>query len=194
MPETWLDGSCCWRDLLSSRVFRTNLKCIVVDECHKISWGTASGKAFCEAFSRIKNIRSFCSESVPVLALSATVDNDYTELVPASCGLSSQSLKIVHLCSDRVNIRLSTVKLKSKDDICCFNWILEMLIKSGVECPKILIYCRTQTLVGWLFEKFLLRLKNLKYLMAMYHANTLDHNKQKVMDSRYWKYTIGYCD
>jgi len=141
---------------------------------------------------------------VPVLALSAIVDNDYTELVSASCGLSSKSLKIVHLCSDRVNIRflcsdrvnirLSTVKLKSKDDICCFNWILEMLIKSGVECPKILIYCRTQTLVGWLFEKFLLRLKNLKYLMAMYHANTLDHNKQKVMDSRYWKYTIGYCD
>lgn len=40
-PEAWLNGS-RWKDLLSSNLFRKNLKCFVVDEAHKVSWGTPS--------------------------------------------------------------------------------------------------------------------------------------------------------
>ena len=72
-PESWLDND-CWQNVLSSDYFRKNLKCIVVDEVHKVSWGIASSSdetPFREAFSRIGSMRSFCCENVPVLALSA---------------------------------------------------------------------------------------------------------------------------
>ena len=94
---------------------------------------------FRDAFSRIGDIRSFVSEKVPVLALSATVDKDYRELVNISCSLSP-SVKLIYTCSDRPNIRLSVVKLKEKN-VLCFNWIFDLLIDRGVDCPTILIYC-----------------------------------------------------
>ena len=140
-PEAWLDNI-RWRDMLSSRLFRKNVKCFVVDEAHKVSWGTSTspdGKIFREAFSRIGSIRSICAEGIPILALSATVDKDYTQLVTASCSLSN-SLKVIHTCSDRPNIRLSIFKIKSKC-ISCFSWLFDFLIKMGDNCPKILIYC-----------------------------------------------------
>lgn len=65
--EAWLDNE-RWKTVLSSHVFRKNVVCVVVDEAHKVSWGEASadGVVFREAFSRNGDIRSFCSENVPV--------------------------------------------------------------------------------------------------------------------------------
>ena len=193
-PEAWLKGNNCWKDVLSSQHFRKNVKCFVLDEAHKVSWGTPSsldGEIFREAFSRIGEVRSFCTEGIPVLALSATVDRDYTELITASCSLSS-SLKFVYTCSDRPNIRLSFVKIKQKD-VSCFSWVFDLLISKGFHCPKVLIYGYSQELVGWLYEQFLVKLEKNAYkdsiklhenkLIAMYHADTLDHNKENVMDS-----------
>ena len=204
-PEAWLDDE-RWKAVLLSHMFRKNVVCIVVDEAHKVSWGKASvdGVVFCDAFSRIGDIRSFCSEHVPVLALSATVDKDYRELVNVSCSLSSQ-VKLIYTCCDRPNIRLSVVKLKEKS-VLCFDWVFNLLKDFGVECPKILIYCRTQLDVGFLFEQFLLnlnayayvnigdgsnvnRIKSSKdFLIGMYHADTDDKIKEKVLGS-----LVGDC-
>ena len=120
-PEAWLDDD-RWKAVLSSHYFRKNVVCVVIDEAHKVSWGEASsdGVVFRDAFSRLGDIRSFCSEHVPVLALSATVDKDYRELVNVSCSLSS-NVKLIYTCCDRPNIRLSLVKLKEKD-VLCFNY------------------------------------------------------------------------
>ena len=101
----------CWKNLLSSLLFRKSVKCIVVDEVHKVSWGVSNKegeKPFREAFSDIGLLRSFCSESVPVLCLSATVNSDYCELIKMSCSLS-KNVKIVYSCCDRPNIRLSII-------------------------------------------------------------------------------------
>jgi len=90
-PEAWLDSDDRWKNMLSSHFFRKNVKCIVVDEAHKVSWGVASpsdGAVFRNAFSRIGDMRSFVSEKVPVLALSATVDKDYREIINICCSLS----------------------------------------------------------------------------------------------------------
>ena len=193
-PESWLDDS-RWRNVLSSTFFRKNLICIVVDEAHKVSWGVPSpetGKAFREAFSQINTLRSFCDGKVPVLALSATVDQDLSHLISHCCGLSSNKVHTIYSASDRPNIRLSVVKLKSKD-VTCFEWLKKELCEKGENSPKILIYCRTQTLVGWLFEQFLIMLKEFAYknrvaknenlLIGMYHSCTLDSNKKKVLNS-----------
>ena len=162
-PEAWLDDQ-QWCNLLSTKFCRNNLICIVIDEAHLVSWGVPSEdseKAFREAFSRINTIRSFCGEHVPILALSATVDKDISHLISSLCGMS-RKLCTIFTSSDRKNIKLSMVNIKSKN-IDCFRWVLDQVRLLKEECPKISIYCRTQTLVGWLFEKFIFSLKNEAY-------------------------------
>jgi Superfamily II DNA helicase len=104
---------------------------------------------FREAFGQIGQIRSFCGEKVPFLALSATMESDYSSMIMEACNLS-RSVKVIHSCADRKNIRLSIVKIKSKS-IQCFKWLFSLLKKEGTACPKVLIYCRTKLLVSWLF-------------------------------------------
>ena len=36
IPEMWLSGSV--KEMLSSKFFRRNLVCVVVDEAHKVAW------------------------------------------------------------------------------------------------------------------------------------------------------------
>ena len=68
---------------MSSTFMIDNLACIVVDEVHKVTWGESSkkSKAFRETFSRIGEMRSTCRQNTPVLALSATIDVNLTDLV-----------------------------------------------------------------------------------------------------------------
>jgi len=192
-PEAWLNDP-NWCNALSSKFVRDNLTCIVVDEAHLVSWGLPSHeseRAFREAFSRISSLRSFCGETIPVLALSATVNQDLSHLISSCCGLS-KTLKTIYTTSNRENIRLSLVKLKSKDHN-CFQWVFDQIRDNGVDCPKILIYCRTQTMVGWLYEKFLNALKkdafkgkekiNENLLVGMYHSCSLDINKDRVLNA-----------
>ncbi|XP_066931720.1 bifunctional 3'-5' exonuclease/ATP-dependent helicase WRN-like [Clytia hemisphaerica] len=161
---------------------------------HIKSWGLPSsetGDIFREAFSRIGDLRSFCNEKVPILALSATVNIDFTELIIATCKL--RNLKIVHSCSDRPNIRLSHVSLPEKSPL-CFQWVVDQLREYRRSCPKILIYCRTQSLLFWLYAQVRFLLKGFAYiddvektpencLVGMYHSNTLDPNKALVLNS-----------
>ena len=186
-PEAWLNDP-NWCNALLSKFMRDNLICIVVDEAHLVSWGLPSHeseKAFREAFSRISSLRSFCGENIPVLALSAIVDQDLSHLISSCCGLS-KTLKTIYTTSNRENIRLSLVKLKSKDHN-CFQWVFDQIRDNGADCPKILVYCRTQRMVGWHYEKFLVALKkdafkdkkkdNENLLVGMYHSCSLDINE-----------------
>jgi len=187
-PENWLNKK--WRSLLTSQTFTKNLVCIVVDEVHKVTWGTVSQdsiKPFREAFGQISVLRSLCRGKVPILALSATIDFDLTTLVIESCNLSSK-LKIITSFSDRRNIRLSVVPIKRKD-FTHLQWILDMIVDKKELCPKIIIYCRTLKLVGWVYCKLL---KNLlltfpegtsKSLIGMYHSMTDEENKTRVLQS-----------
>lgn len=191
-PESWLNPQ--WENVLSSTFFRKNLKCIVVDEVHQVSWGYGdkdSGELpFREAFSRIGVLRSFCGENVPVLALSATVTSDYCDLITMSCSLSS-NFKLIVSCPDRPNIRLSVVKCPEKS-VSCFEFVIESITKFGVESPRMLIYCKSQMLVGWLYEQFLIKLTQKMFkdgvkstknaIVAMYHADTLPHIKDDIVN------------
>jgi len=113
-------------------------------------------KVFREAFSKIGEIRSFCSEKVPVLALSATIEMDFAEVVMAACSLSKK-VKTIFMPSNHPNIRLCNVKLKSRD-ASCFGWLFKLLTEKSDICPKVLIYCQSQNLLSWLFSQFLINL------------------------------------
>ena len=154
---------------------------------------TIINNIFREAFGRIGEIRSFCAEKVPILALSATIDIDFAEIVKACCALSKY-IKLIHSCSDRKNIRLSLTPMKSKS-VTCFHWLLESLITEKINCPKVLIYCKSQTLVSWLFGKFEAILddynafyidneKNPKNLLVnMFHCDSPEFVKTRCLES-----------
>ena len=198
-PERWLDQG--GKNILKISEVRLNLVAVVIDEVHKVSWGipsSSNSKAFREAFSRIGQIRTFCPERTPILALSATLDADLTELVKCSCELS-KNLKIVHYCSNRDNIRLSIVK--TSKSIKHLKWVLDSAKEYGELCPKVLIYCRSQATVGWLYSNFLNYLKDYAYkgnnkdeenclvgiypvencFLGMYHADTLYSTEKNAM-------------
>ena len=75
-PEAWLDNS-RWQEMLSSNLFRRNVKCFVVDEAHKVEWGTPSSREKVKHFvkhleelapsDRFALKRSLCWPSVPLL-------------------------------------------------------------------------------------------------------------------------------
>jgi len=68
--------------------------------------------------------------------------------------------------------------------------MFDFISNYGIKCPKILIYCRTQALVGWLFQQISFQLKHSAYknvksaeklLFRMYHTDTLPRNKENVL-------------
>ena len=152
---------------------------------------SSSEIAFREAFGRIGEIRSFCAEKVPILALSATIDIDFADMVKACCSMSKY-LKLIHSCSDRQNIRLSIVPIKTKS-ASCFNWLMQWLIEKKGECSKVLIYCNSQNLVSWLFGQFNSVLDHNIYvngikdpnnlLVNMFHADSPEFVKNRCLKS-----------
>jgi superfamily II DNA helicase RecQ len=192
-PEAWLNND-EWREMLSSKYLCKNVCCLVVDEVHKVSWGASSnsGSAFREAFGRISEIRSLCREHLPVLALSATVDIDLTELIISSCNLS-RNLRTIYTCSDRKNIRLSVVQIKNQEQLQYLLWIVKLLVDP--ECPRCIVYCRTVTLCGYVYENIYNLLskellpnglpigRGARQIISLFHSETLEKNKINVLDS-----------
>ena len=125
------------------------------------------------------------------MALSATVNVDYSDFIIATCKL--RNLQVVHSCSDRPNLRLSHVVIPEKNPL-CFQWVIDQLKEHRESCPKILIYCRTQTLLFWLHEQIRILLNDFAYvdgtektpencLVGMYHSHTLAPNKALALNS-----------
>lgn len=181
-PEAWLESDS--KDLLSSSHFQKHLKCIVVDEAHLVSWGhgdNSDEEPFRVAFGKICELRSFACENVPVLCLSATVGESNFDLISVSCGLSKNGFRTVFSCSDRPSIKLSLYHCEEKS-IDCFDWVIKLLEDTGVDCPKMLIFCRTQVLCGWLYEQFQFSSLDLTdKFVGIYHANSWPHKKDEYL-------------
>ena len=176
-----------WRDMLCTEYFATNVVCIVVDEVHKVCWGesTKLSMPFREAFSRINELRSIIKQDLPILALSATVDVDITKLVMASCSLS-QNVEIITEVIDRQNITLHRIPLKSKSSK-PLHWILEGLKHFSTTAPKVIIYCRSVQLLGWLYEQFLisgvLPKHKIRKHIVLFHSTTFQDEKDKILNA-----------
>lgn len=149
-------------------------------------------KPFREAFSRLKELRSICRENLPVLALTATANTDISSLIKEFVNLSANT-KVVCASVDRPNIRLTVVKIRSKT-FDCLLWMINEIKSKGITCPKIIIYCRTITLVGWMFDKLSTNLGKYAYinqdsenpakrLIGIFHSESSKNRKEKVMSS-----------
>ncbi|XP_057315414.1 ATP-dependent DNA helicase RecQ-like [Hydractinia symbiolongicarpus] len=192
-PESWLNNA-RWRQFLSSKFVLDNAVCLVVDEVHKVSWGASpmsnEDKPFREAFGRISEMRSICRQDLPILALSATVDVDLTQLVIGSCGLSKK-LSVISVCSDRQNIRLCVLNISSRENVQCLKWIVETFLSEVSDTHKVIIYCRSVTLCGFVYyhvRKMIERetlgngMKSTD-LIALFHSGTLEAQKSNVLSA-----------
>ena len=100
-----------------------------------VSWGEYDNldeAPFCEIFNRIGELRSFISENVPFLCLSATVNNNNVDLLCL--------IWLIYSCNDRQNIKLLVVKSPEKS-VDCFEWVFRLIKSNEIECLKILIFC-----------------------------------------------------
>ena len=99
-----------------------------------VSWGESQSldqEPYRDTFGRIGELRSFCSENVPLLCLSATVDHNNFDLICTSCAISKERCKIIYLCSDRPNIKLSVIKCSAKS-VDCFEWVFWLIKNDGI--------------------------------------------------------------
>ncbi|XP_066935320.1 uncharacterized protein [Clytia hemisphaerica] len=184
--ELWLKKQ--WRELLSTKLFRKNLVCFVLDEAHNVTWGRADKKSkvpFRKAFGEISVIRSCCRPGTPMLALSATVNVDLTEMIKESCNLS-RNFKFICDENNVSHLKQSVIKIKGKT-IEPLRWLIQLLIDQKSNCPKTIIFCRTIELAGWMYERMenilKLHVPNWQNLIGMYHSETLPHKKKRVLDS-----------
>ena len=145
--------------------------------------------AFRACFGRLGDIRSLLPINSPILALIATA----TELV------RNKTVKALAMKSDVVHIRINPIrpniylyKLHVTSDLSCFKWLLVVLTEQHQDAPKTIIYCRRQKDCGIIFCHFIFELGDSAYLpnmdkrsdhclLGMYHANTLDKHKKRVM-------------
>ncbi|XP_057290781.1 bifunctional 3'-5' exonuclease/ATP-dependent helicase WRN-like [Hydractinia symbiolongicarpus] len=147
-------------------------------------------KPFREAFGRISEMRSICRQDLPILALSATVDVDLTQLVIRSCGLSKK-LRVISVCSDRQNIRLCVLNISSRENVQCLKWIVDTFLSEVSDTHKVIIYCRSATLCGFVYyhvRKMIERetlgngMKSTD-LIALFHSGTLEAQKSNVLSA-----------
>ncbi|XP_066916659.1 probable ATP-dependent DNA helicase RecS [Clytia hemisphaerica] len=185
-PESFVQQK-HWRDMLGSTYFIKNLVCLVVDEAHKVVWGEADfGKEpFRKSFKQINELRSICRINLPVLALSATVNVDITDLIKSSCNLS-RTVNIISESVDRKNIKLNIINLETKSADCLF-WVLEGLKEYGRDAPKIIIYCRTVDMIGWLYDELLvsniLSAEDVRKRFKIFHSSSFEDEKNIILDA-----------
>ncbi len=145
--------------------------------------------AFRACFGHLGDIRSLLPINSPVMALTATA----TETV------RNKTIKALAMKSDVVHIRVGPnrpniylYKLCVTKDLSCFRWLLVTLTELNRDAPKSIIYCRRQKDCGIIFRHFIFELGNSAYLpntdkrsdhclLGMYHANTLEKHKKRVM-------------
>ena len=108
----------------------------------------------------------------------------------STCNLQ-KSVTVISTSPNRPNIKLSIIK--TDKTIFQLKWIVYLLSDKKKHSPKILIYCRSITLVGWLYEQLMLALMQEAYvgrirkkcnsLVGIYHSATPEKSKEQVLKS-----------
>ena len=130
--------------------------------------------------------------SAPLLALTATASSTTKERISRCLGMTDRCYEITQ-SPDRANIFLSVEKV-SVDMESTFNFLLEKLKSLQVRCPRVLVYCQTQSMCSNLYTLFCSELGDKAYwpvgernvehrIVEMYHACTPERNKSVILQS-----------
>ena len=191
-PETFL-ATIRWRKMLSSTVYRQNLRLIAVDEAHCIShWGFSLKKgerAFRIWFRRINELRSLVGR-VPLLALTATATKETRNKITKT--LEMDNAVLFSAIPDRKNIAYA-VQVTGSDPQTTFQTLINTLKEKRQTCDRVIIYCPRIKTVAALYGIFKGELGEDMYvnrdcnpqerLVEMYHARIDEQNKDTILKS-----------
>jgi superfamily II DNA helicase RecQ len=136
-PEMCLERT-SFHDLLVQPAFNGNIRYIVVDEAHCIHrWG----ENFRPTYQRLGELRGYLLPSVPILATTATADEEALEVISGVLGLSSTATFHLNLGNNRDNVAYVIHRLKNSDtDLSQLVEIMQNLVCAFDKIPKILVF------------------------------------------------------
>ncbi|XP_006825403.1 uncharacterized protein LOC102810047 [Saccoglossus kowalevskii] len=179
-PEDYLQGTKhTFIDMLHQH-HGDKIVLLVVDEVHTIpKWGEISDAnnksrrkaqegAFRAYFSHVGELRSFFP-GVVVLALTATASKGLQNQIKES--LIIPDCKVVNVCPNRDNIRLSVLKIQ-RDIPSTFYWMVDKLREDQHEFPRTIVYCSSIDATGTLYHFFKEEYPQSVDYIGMYHSET----------------------
>ena len=133
------------------------------------------------------------SPGVPILALTGTADSKMAKTIKQQLALQKDCLSIV-VSPERFNIRHAVINSTRLNYMKHFQWIVDMVIKNGLQTPKTIIFCNSlkdvALMVSFLFEKLGSNLYPpeqpelpANMLVGIYHSHTLQKYKDRVVDA-----------
>ncbi len=128
---------------------------------------------------------------VPCLALTATASTATRSILNQALGLRN-AVQIVK-SPDRPNIFLCVKKVHPGPET-TFCWLLQRLNTLGINCPRVLVYCKTQNACAFLYTHFQRSLGGKAFfpegenrmenrLVEMFHSSTPEANKELILES-----------
>lgn len=138
--------------------------------------------------------------SAPLLALTATASRTTKDAIIRCLGMTDRCYEITK-SPDRDNIYLSVEKVNT-DLQSTFDFLLKKLKSLQVQCPRVLVYCQTQSVCSDLYTLFHSELGDKGYwpvgcrnpqnrIVEMYHSCTPDANKGNILQSL--RHSTGCC-
>ena len=128
----------------------------------------------------------------PILALTATASKATQEIIVSCLGMSGRCY-VITKSPERDNIFLAVQRVRS-DVEATFDFLLRLVKSKQINCPRVLVYCQTQSVCSLLFTHFHYELGDKSYwpegdtkaqnrVVEMYHACTPDSNKHIFLQS-----------
>ncbi|XP_068735388.1 ATP-dependent DNA helicase RecQ-like [Montipora capricornis] len=153
--------------------FQSSLAAIVVDESHAVeTWtgkrnkklGKQSAYVFREAFGRLSILRSFFKQDALTVLVSP----------------------------NRENLRFSVKKVKKGEMFQQLQWLVDLVLNKGTQCPKTIIFCNTLSQIASVVNYLMMKLGNAIYsgdkeskncLIGIYHSNSWPASKERLVAS-----------
>ncbi|XP_068731882.1 uncharacterized protein [Montipora capricornis] len=180
--------------------FQSSLAAIVVDESHTVeTWtgkrnkkqGKQSASAFREAFGRLSMLRSFFKQGTPIAALTGTADHSTQATIKNLLCLQPEALTVL-VSPNRENLRFSVKKVKKGEMFQQLQWLVDLVLNKGTQCPKTIIFCNTLNEIASVVNYLMMKLGNAIYsgdkenkncLIGIYHSNSWPASKERLVAS-----------
>ena len=143
---------------------------------------------FREAFGHVKHLPSVLP-GIPLLALTATVQNNGRARLNKACGMVQPV--IVDVLPNKENITFNSMAIPNeKEAVSHLKWIADMVAEKGKECPQTIVFCNTFNDLSSILSYLLLVLKEKAFtdnhngkrtsLLGVYHAKSWESQKVSI--------------
>lgn len=159
-----------------------------------------SHSAFRVAFGKLSVLRSHFKEGTPMAALTGTADEATQSTIKKKLCLNTNVLS-VYVSPNRPNLRFFVKKVKKDCMLNQLQWLVDIIIDQGINCPKTIIFCNTITEIAHIINFLMMKLGNHAYdgkdsrhpeccIIGVYHSTSWQSSKDRLTKSLKEKYGV----